>query len=319
MAGATSQMTKHRLPAAFAHAREAIAFLERHRLDPSALYYNLAYNYVSQPTGPLAAGINELIDGGIRLEARQADELARKLDASQGSDEIASNADRLTRSAFETLAIAGDLGREIAPHASPTSPISDMAKRILARALNAEADLEASITELQRTREQLQLAKVDAEHDPLTGLLNRRGLEEALQKFDPTEGYAVAVCDVDRFKAINDTYGHATGDNVLRAVAGKLVQTCTNMIVGRWGGEEFLIAAPGMNVARLHTLVDRARLVVADSTFKLRHTGEAIGPITFSAGCAAAQDDGVSGAIERADALCYAAKAAGRNLIKIEA
>ncbi|MEH3158831.1 MAG: GGDEF domain-containing protein [Sphingomonas taxi] len=301
------------------HAQQAMAFLDRHRLTPSPLFYALAWTCVTKPGESIASIVDALTDGGVRLSFDAAEDLANGLvaDALALSREgIASQANRLTRSAQDTLAAASDLGRQVAPYAEGDSPLSAIARAMTERASRMEGELAASLDELQQVREELHLARIDADHDPLTGVLNRRGAEPVLAELERHGRYAVALCDIDRFKAVNDVYGHATGDNVLRAVSASLVDHCGGAIVVRWGGEEMLVAATDMGAEEMHALIDGARQTVAQRTFRLRQSGEPIGQITFSAGCASGDAAGITAAIERADALCYVAKGDGRNCVR---
>ncbi|WP_197537873.1 GGDEF domain-containing protein [Serpentinimonas barnesii] len=152
--------------------------------------------------------------------------------------------------------------------------------------------------------------------DPLTSLLNRRAGEEALQGCHAAaqvsgQAYAVIMTDIDRFKRVNDVYGHAAGDRIIAAVAQQLSQSVrsTDALV-RWGGEEFLIALPGLELPAALELAERIRLAVASC-----HDAE-VGSVTLSLGVAAGQ--AASSAIDtvhRADHALYAAKEQGRNRV----
>lgn len=152
--------------------------------------------------------------------------------------------------------------------------------------------------------------------DPLTSLLNRRAGEEALQRCHAAaqvsgQAYAVIMTDIDRFKRVNDVYGHAAGDRIIAAVAQQLSQSVrsTDALV-RWGGEEFLIALPGLELPAALELAERIRLAVAGC-----HDAE-VGSVTLSLGVAVGL--AASSAIDtvhRADQALYAAKERGRNRV----
>jgi diguanylate cyclase (GGDEF)-like protein len=166
-----------------------------------------------------------------------------------------------------------------------------------------------------RNAELEQMARTDA----LTGLVNRRHLEEHLaaqaslaHRHGTT--MAVLVCDVDRFKRVNDEHGHAAGDAVLRVVAGRLEEgTRREDMVGRWGGEEFLVIGPHSDIEAAAILGERVRAAVAGTPVPLPGGGAL--SITISIGCAAGADQSWEELVRRADAALYAAKASGRNRV----
>ncbi|MBC2772813.1 GGDEF domain-containing protein [Rhizobium sp. AQ_MP] len=156
-----------------------------------------------------------------------------------------------------------------------------------------------------------------AERDPLTGLLNRRGFEAAVT--DPgasgLRDGAVLVCDIDHFKRINDTLGHATGDAVISAIADLLRHvTGRNAVTARFGGEEFVIFLPGATLSKARPIAEQIRQSVAEKDW--RFFGLA-GPVTVSIGIDQPRsgDSDLYSAIARADRALYAAKAAGRNRV----
>src|SRR5262249_46232969 len=110
-----------------------------------------------------------------------------------------------------------------------------------------------------------------ATHDPLTGVYNRRAVEDVLRKeVDRAERHdrplAVAMMDADHFKNINDTYGHQTGDEVLRAISGRCQKTLrSNDVFGRYGGEEFVIVFPETSIADAAVVAERLRAAVAEN------------------------------------------------------
>jgi diguanylate cyclase len=187
---------------------------------------------------------------------------------------------------------------------------------MIGRVHEAEQRLEKATHETSELRKKLEEARGDALRDPLTGLPNRRALEEAyataMREGRPV---CVAVCDVDHFKSVNDRFGHAVGDRVLRAIAQALSQACEGHFVARYGGEEFAILLHA-HAAEAVATVEVARQMVAEKRYRLRETDSPLGAITFSAGVTCAiSEEPLGTAFHRADSLLYTAKAEGRNRI----
>jgi two-component system, cell cycle response regulator len=159
--------------------------------------------------------------------------------------------------------------------------------------------------------------------DELTGLFNRRyvfaHLNELLSRRAESSGeIALMIFDIDHFKAVNDTYGHPGGDDVLRQLAERAVRHVRSIdLVGRWGGEEFLVVMPETNHAGVLAAAERLRAAVANEPFMLRGAGGKL-PVTISVGCAVFldEDDTLENLLKRADDALYAAKKAGRNRIQ---
>lgn len=153
-----------------------------------------------------------------------------------------------------------------------------------------------------------------ARSDPLTGLANRRHLDEQLAVHAASAArhhheLSVAVVDIDNFKSVNDTYGHSTGDTVLREVARRLAGSArVEDVVGRWGGEEFLVILPHCSVDDAAIVSERIRQAVGATPIQAEDSISI--QVTISVGCAGGTLDRV---IERADAALYAAKKGGRN------
>ena len=153
-----------------------------------------------------------------------------------------------------------------------------------------------------------------ARSDPLTGLANRRHLDEQLAAHAASADrhhheLSVAVVDIDNFKAVNDSFGHAAGDAVLREVARRLATSArVEDVVGRWGGEEFIVILPHCGLDGAVVVSERIRKAVAASP--IRSDDGVVIPVTVSIGCTGGADDRL---IDRADAALYAAKHAGRN------
>ena len=156
--------------------------------------------------------------------------------------------------------------------------------------------------------------------DALTGLPNRRALEQALQREwqrwqRGARSFAVVALDLDHFKRINDTHGHLVGDDLLAAVGRRLAGAVRQMdVVARTGGEEFLVLMPDIDDAAADAAAERLRAALADSPLAV---GPLTLPITTSLGVARvrAGDTELRQVLARADQALYAAKAAGRNRV----
>jgi diguanylate cyclase (GGDEF)-like protein/PAS domain S-box-containing protein len=165
--------------------------------------------------------------------------------------------------------------------------------------------------------DQLDAARAAALSDPLTGIGNRTMLYQALERHVSEFGrhgrtFAVLFADIDRFKTINDHYGHDVGDKILQLVAATM-RDCIRPsdTAGRWGGEEFLILAPVTDEDQALALAERLRTMVASGW--LDTDGRTI-TVTVSIGIALIrQAEPATTLIERADAAMYTAKADGRN------
>jgi diguanylate cyclase (GGDEF)-like protein len=147
--------------------------------------------------------------------------------------------------------------------------------------------------------------------DPLTGLANRRAFGEAVeQALAGPKPFGFAILDVDRFKEINDGWGHPFGDRVLIAVAGALTASVDGQaLVGRIGGEEFAVLLPGSNPKQATNAAEDLRLAVGRLEMEL--------PITASVGVTVRREgDAASDLYARADAALYEAKRDGRNQVR---
>jgi diguanylate cyclase (GGDEF)-like protein len=152
--------------------------------------------------------------------------------------------------------------------------------------------------------------------DPLTGLLNRRGFEEALLKQVARakgKSFSIAVCDIDNFKLINDSYGHAEGDAVLAKVAALVSENLRfSDKAARFGGEEFVLLLSDIHREDALELIERLRRVIEGTRFgsgglRRRRITASFGIAEYRAG------EGLEDAIRRADSMLYAAKRNGRN------
>lgn len=155
-------------------------------------------------------------------------------------------------------------------------------------------------------------------HDPLTGLHDRHDLEAQLRQMAGAarrHGFPLSILmlDIDHFKAVNDTFGHAGGDAVLRAFAVRLPANLrAEDVVGRWGGEEFLVLLPFTGVGGAAVVAERIRATVADQSLGVL---SGVAPVTVSVGCATGTGEDPEALLRDAGAALYEAKQSGRNRV----
>ncbi|WBH16484.1 sensor domain-containing diguanylate cyclase [Sphingomonas radiodurans] len=155
--------------------------------------------------------------------------------------------------------------------------------------------------------------------DPLTGLMNRRGLDEELAtRLASGAGGCVALFDLDYFKRVNDTFGHATGDEVLRRFATLARSSVREQdLIARLGGEEFAVVLPETTLEQARLVCDRLRCAIADA--RMRIEGDVV-TVTVSGGIARYREGQVVGEVLRAaDVALYRAKHAGRDQLALVA
>jgi diguanylate cyclase (GGDEF)-like protein len=158
------------------------------------------------------------------------------------------------------------------------------------------------------------------ERDPLTDTLNRRAFDQALERAHAWlrrgRGYALVMIDMDRFKQLNDSLGHAAGDAALRQMVREL-QPCVREVdrFGRLGGEEFCVLLPDTDIAGAALVAERMRALVEQTPLRWL---EQDWPLSASLGIAEAERDDASGdaVLARADAALYRAKSQGRNVVQ---
>uniref|UniRef100_UPI0035CAC165 GGDEF domain-containing protein n=1 Tax=uncultured Sphingomonas sp. TaxID=158754 RepID=UPI0035CAC165 len=307
------------------------AFLALHRLSPEPAHYAFAHEVVCNPTGALAQSVATMTEGGIRLSARDIETLGGRV-VMTGASTVPSQSDgfvaqtQMQVEGFTDMvrsmrAETEDFGRDLAAsaHAMRGSASAEDVVRLttvmLDRVQDAEARLQAATNEADLLRAKLEEARGDARRDPLTGLPNRRAFEEAFADHVARGApLCLAVCDVDRFKRVNDQFGHSVGDRVLKAIADALTETCSGHFVGRYGGEEFVILFDGADLARAQATLEVARTTVAAKRYRLRESDVPLGAVTFSAGLSSSDAHESLGTVfGRADKFLYAAKDKGRN------
>lgn len=193
---------------------------------------------------------------------------------------------------------------------APSQSLSAQLKALMDRVKTVEEESEKS-------RAQLEEQRYKATHDPLTSLPNREAYNErAFHELHRFKRYGhpltLAVCDLDHFKKINDTFGHQAGDKVLKLVAQVVSTRLRNVdFVARYGGEEFVLVMPETDAEQAKTVLDKMRAAIAKTPFRFKDS-----PVTITMSFGIVQfkgEDSVESAFARADKALYEAKANGRN------
>ncbi len=335
---------RYAMPAAAAEqrARETLEKCMSLKVSPNPIHYTLLFEYLAE-TDP---ELREEIAHTLQLHAyddKSAEELYLKLIARMTAEMLPTGeAETLFERLRDTLdAWLDDFSSEqqslkediralkATADAGHCTPILEMLERHilprLARLENNAFSLTEQVNGLHqqfdRLRHQFSTERMEARTDPLSGLLNRRGLMERLlplidESTDLGQTFSIILLDIDHFKRINDTFGHVVGDSVIRYLARILKnETKGQDILARIGGEEFVIILPqtpydgAVRVAqKIRTTVERKKLAVKLNNQPLQ--------FTISAGVAVYQlGEAVDTLFERADKALYRAKEKGRNRV----
>ncbi|HEY5379641.1 MAG TPA: GGDEF domain-containing protein [Pseudolabrys sp.] len=199
------------------------------------------------------------------------------------------------------------------------------AKEMEVSNIQLEERLTASKREIIDLHAHLEAVRSESLTDPLTQLSNRKHfdttLEEAIEEArSKNEALSLMLADIDHFKNFNDSFGHLTGDQVLRLVAISMKSNVKGQdTAARYGGEEFAIILPNTVLRSAITVADHIRRAVMTKELMKKSTGEHLGRVTVSIGVATLhKTDNVQSLIERTDGCLYAAKRHGRNRVMCE-
>jgi diguanylate cyclase len=337
--------TTLRGPEAYKIARRAIDLMERHQVWPTALNFELWTHYVADPEGALARELTRLISLGEPMTEMLSEELAAVyLPKARLNEQIRDAGDLLSKelesvskaiqnaqksnAAFgKTLAVVSkDLDGPAGPDALKTvvASLAEATRRVAKENKSLESRLADSTAEVDRLREHLEQVRRDATTDGLTNLANRKAFDEELDRACAEADEAgtticLAVLDIDHFKGFNDTWGHQTGDQVIRYVASVIGRVAAMpRFAARYGGEEFAMIFPRESLSVVAATLEEIRVEVSSRMLKRRSTNEDLGAITISSGCAERRrGEAGHSVMERADVALYTSKRSGRNRVTI--
>lgn len=317
-------------------------FLRHHRLDPTPIHYALAYQYLCGHNPALVASVETAITRDGVLLPEVAEQISEAAANSVSSELLEKLIDQAHQSITLAVSLVGQSRSDTGAYGTAldkgvvalgaggdsAARALELIVKVTRTMISKNEEAERRLTEMgtQITSLQCNLAEAVAvaESDPLTGLANRRTFQARLaraaaQARAEETPLSIAFCDIDHFKVINDNHGHDTGDRVLKMVADALAGGAgEDALVGRFGGEEFLILFDGIMARRAAMRVDEIRDDLSGRHLKSKTTGEPLGSITFSAGVAQLlPGEGDSDMLRRADEALYNAKHGGRNRVVI--
>ena len=315
--------------------------LAAHRLVPNGRNYSVWYEYHEGKNFALRHAIDQHILTGAPIgetemqsmharflcDAQQDQVLSENRLLAQGTlQEVVQLLTRASAEHTQSGQVIADAGRSLS---DDSSRLSAVVKALLAEteAMSRRGEilgrrLDSATRQISGLERRLSLARHEATVYPLTELLNRRAFDATLQRVTQQamatkEPLAMLMVDVDRFKRINDSWGHPVGDAVLRVVANKLRQSSRDSdTIARYGGEEFVVLLPKAPLAEAMMVADRVRLAVCGRNLTLRDTGKVIGTVTVSTGVALYRPgEPLADFIARADDALIRAKQSGRNCV----
>jgi diguanylate cyclase len=329
-----------RSPKAYQLARKALDAMEAHRVWPTALNFELWLHYVAAKDSDVAVKIESVIQSGGAFTDQLSEQIAAEhlpaaklsgeiLDAGKSLSEELDSVHRAIESARETseaygqqLATASETLVEQDADAvrAMVETLTVATRKVREENMALESQLADTTDELGRLREHLAQVRRDAMTDSLTDLANRKAFDEALanacaEAAAKGQPLSLAILDIDHFKIFNDTWGHQTGDQVLRYVAsviGRIAEA--PRFAARYGGEEFAVIFPGETPEEAVTAVEAARAEISSRILKRRSTNEDLGAITISTGIAPLRpNENPTTLLDEADRALYTSKHAGRN------
>lgn len=325
-------------------ADKALRSMAQQQVPPTPNNFHLWYKYSLGAPPDLKRAIDILIGNKRKFDALTNHDLFATFIGSQASGEGAAN--DASHQLHSVMATARQfLTTAIADNRSQIRAISDVAGRSeagvdptllvenlmteLAKAATRATKLEASFVETTREldtiRDSLSKSEERAKTDTLTGLPNRRALEEffrdaQISAMENGEPLSVLLIDIDHFKKFNDNFGHGVGDQVLRLMAKVLRERVREIdLPARYGGEELIAVLPTADLAACATVAERIRSSISEARITRRSTGEVLPSITVSIGVAQFQPgESMMDLIERCDRALYLAKGTGRNRVVTE-
>lgn len=314
-------------------------FLIDHDLEVMPRTLGIAYDCVTGGNPKLTQLILERTESGQPVTLKWLEQVQREIEGESTAEMLNSlmsrleeSLDEFSRATTSAHSATSDYGAALKQHVDDLEQVSKagvvitelatLARAMMSRTREIEHNLSESQQRASTLQQSLDEARRVADEDHLTGLPNRRAFETTFDRELENaraagEPLSVAFVDIDHFKRINDTHGHASGDRVLKVVAETLSRISDSRChVARHGGEEFAVLFRALTPEKAWRRLDAAREEIAERRLVNRATDMPFGRITFSGGIADVFAYPTKGdALKAADEALYAAKHSGRNQI----
>lgn len=328
------------------YLRRALPLMSRQNAALNPISYAVWYEYVADISPALRARVDELTADGRLLDDEATEALFRDHIAEVDEEAVQRIGDGfrkimtdISRSALDARDEAGQFGTALEQWSEGLAKSRSCAvsSTDLAMLLRHTQDMRKSMTtlksrlddshqEIQALRREIDRAREESLADGLTGLVNRRGFDQALAaclaaRGEGSQSPSLIIADIDHFKRVNDNYGHLFGDKVLRTVAQILKENVKGRdTAARFGGEEFAILLPSTPLEGALSLAEQIRATISRCYIRRPHSPETISSITISLGVARHRaGESPTAFLSRADSALYAAKSGGRNRVTLAA
>jgi diguanylate cyclase len=327
-------------------ARKAQEWLEERTIPLTPDNFELAYAYVEGGNAELKRCFDSLVAVGCKFDEDVMQAQHERFFSAAGDKSMTEYGEKITVELDSVLQLLATAGRNHSAYRQSLSTASgelegkklaqDAIKALVNQMISAtrtmevhskelETQLQSSAREVTDLRDRLEASQQVSLTDHLTAIANRRafdielktGIERSRETAAPL---SLVIFDIDHFKLFNDTWGHQTGDQVLRFVANCISESLKSSDTGaRYGGEEFAVILPSCALADAVEWAGRICRKVGSKRLIKRSTGGQLGAVTISAGAAQLHmDESAAQLVRRADTCLYAAKHAGRNRVVCE-
>jgi diguanylate cyclase len=329
-------------------AHRCLELMAQHGVTPTPSNYCLWYHYVAGSLPALKQEMDGILAAGTTFSLLENVRLFEKYFGTEretkGLERIGGD---LTQAISNVIKQIGQAGQDSSAFAARLRDIdgslrnpghdSESVQEIVLGLIAATQDmasqnhqlhtrLQGSSAEVSKLQEHLHQVRHEAMTDGLTGVANRRCfdlklIEHSKTALESSAELCLVMIDIDHFKRFNDTYGHRTGDQVLRVLGAQLKAVASGEDVpARYGGEEFALLLPNCSLEDAAQRADRLRLALSQQYLRNKATGESFGQVTVSIGVSRYRaNENLDDFVHRADTALYRAKHQGRNCVIAEA
>lgn len=340
MADASTMTDPHSL------ATMAMKEMESHGIAPTPENYEFWFTHFSGANPELSRDVEKLSEDGTITDAGQLSALRERHLEKASNDsamldvggrleqELAGVMQMLETASKDTGAYGDSLNNVSAALDTERSPaelrvlmetLVAATRTMESRSKQLEQRLHESKEEVTQLRHNMEEIRTESLTDQLTGLANRRNFDDTVKACmasaeENETPFTLVLGDIDHFKKFNDTYGHQTGDQVLKLVAQCMRHHVREPLKpARYGGEEFALILPFTDLEKGVQIADQVRRMIESKELVKKSTGENLGAVTMSFGAAVFEPgEAIRDLIKRADACLYTAKRNGRNQVRSE-